>query len=193
MAPIRNRKRRFWLRLRFLTSFPWKDGSDGSGFWFRFSAWVLFRAKKTISKKTHKQNFHGIVPDYPGIVRHFPEISWEICLCVSFFSPTKRQHMNKFDRHPFPGQSREVVYVYRFCSPLILVAQCSATPASVAATPPCSARPFQRQLDVRYHWQLKGDRCDRVFYGGCSATLLPHLQNPRILRKSAATRVVRHV
>ena len=44
-----------------------------------------------------------------------------------------------------------------------LVAQCSATPASVAATPPCSATTFQRQLDMRYSWQFKGDRCDRAF------------------------------
>ena len=57
-----------------------------------------------------------------------------------------------------------------------LVAQCSATPASVAATPPCSATPFQRQLDVRHSWQAKGDRCDRAFEGGCSAILLLHLK-----------------
>ena len=31
-----------------------------------------------------------------------------------------------------------------------IVPQCSATPATVAATPPCSATPFQRQLDMRY-------------------------------------------
>ena len=68
-----------------------------------------------------------------------------------------------------------------------LVARCSATPASVAATPPCSATPFQRQLDVRHSWQFKGDRCDRAFQGGCSAILLLHLKNPRIPRKSAAT------
>ena len=47
-----------------------------------------------------------------------------------------------------------------------LVAQCSATPASVAATPRCSATPFQRQLDVRHSWPFKGDRCDRAFWGG---------------------------
>ena len=76
---------------------------------------------------------------------------------------------------------------------LIIVAQCSATPASVAATPPCSATPFQRQLDVRHPWQLKADRCDRVFWGACSAIPLLHLKNPRILRKSAATRVARHM
>ena len=51
--------------------------------------------------------------------------------------------------------------------------------------------PFQGQLDVRHPWQLKGDRCDRVFRGGCSAIPLIHLKNPRILRKSAATRVAR--
>ena len=44
--------------------------------------------------------------------------------------------------------------------PEILVAQCSATPASVAATPPCRATPFQRQLDVRHSWPFKVDRCD---------------------------------
>ena len=66
-----------------------------------------------------------------------------------------------------------------------LVAQCSATPASVAATPPCSATPFQRQPDVP--WQFKGDRCDRAFEGECSAILPLHLKNPRVLRTSAAT------
>ena len=69
-----------------------------------------------------------------------------------------------------------------------IVAQCGATPASVAATPPCSATPFQRQLDVRHSWQLKDDRCDRVFQGELSATPLQHLKNPMFLGKSAATR-----
>ena len=34
--------------------------------------------------------------------------------------------------------------------PDYLVAQCSATPATVAATPPCSATPFQTQIWVRH-------------------------------------------
>ena len=52
----------------------------------------------------------------------------------------------------------------RFWDELVfLVAQWSATPASVAATPLCSTTPFQRQLDVGHPWQLKGDRCDRAF------------------------------
>ena len=42
------------------------------------------------------------------------------------------------------------------------VVQCSTTPSSVSATPPCSATRFQRQLDVRHPWQLKGDRCNRA-------------------------------
>ena len=33
---------------------------------------------------------------------------------------------------------------------LILVAQCSATPSTVPATPPCSATPFQTQISVRH-------------------------------------------
>ena len=44
-----------------------------------------------------------------------------------------------------------------------LVAQCSATPASVAATPPCSATPLRSQLDVRDSWHFKGDRLARPF------------------------------
>ena len=48
-------------------------------------------------------------------------------------------------------------------NPRLRLAQCSATPASVAATPPCSATPLQRQLDARHSWQFKGDRCDRAF------------------------------
>ena len=46
--------------------------------------------------------------------------------------------------------------------PYGVVAQCSATPASVAATPPCRATPSQRQIDMRHPWQLKGDRCERA-------------------------------
>ena len=33
---------------------------------------------------------------------------------------------------------------------VVLVAQCSVTPATVAATPPCSATPFQTQISVRH-------------------------------------------
>ena len=33
------------------------------------------------------------------------------------------------------------------------VAQCSVTPPIVAATPPCSATPCQRQLDVSHLWR----------------------------------------
>ena len=67
--------------------------------------------KKNNNKKTHKQNFHGTVP---GLSRHFPEISWEFCLCVSCFPKENDKHINKFDPHPFPGQSRKFVYIYLF-------------------------------------------------------------------------------
>ena len=67
-----------------------------------------------------------------------------------------------------------------------IVAQCSATLASVVATPPCSTTPFQRQLDMRHPCQLNSFR-------RYSALPLLHLKNPRILRKSAASRVATRV
>ena len=74
-----------------------------------------------------------------------------------------------------------------------LVAQCSATPATVAATPPCSATPFQTQLSVRHLPGMGGERCDTKIFRECGATPLLHLQNAIKSRKSAATRVARHV
>ena len=75
----------------------------------------------------------------------------------------------------------------------LLVAQCSVTPASVAAPPPCSATPFQGQLDVAdTPGSSRATGATGPFRGGgCSAILLLHLKNPRILRKSAATSVAR--
>ena len=57
-----------------------------------------------------------------------------------------------------------------------LVAQCSATPATVAATPPCSATPFQTQISVRHLRECGGKRCDTKILRGCSATPVLHLQ-----------------
>ena len=74
-----------------------------------------------------------------------------------------------------------------------LVAQCSATPATVAATPPCSATPFQTQISVRHLPARGGGRCDTKIFRGCSATPVLHLQNAIKSRKSAATRVARHM
>ena len=74
-----------------------------------------------------------------------------------------------------------------------LVAQCSATPATVAATPLCSAAPFQTQISVRHLPGQGGARCDTKIFRGCSATPVLHLQNAVKSRKSAATRVARHV
>ena len=77
----------------------------------------------------------------------------------------------------------------------ILVAQRSATPATVAATPPCSATPFQT---TKFRCDTSGDRggggrCDTKILRGCSATPVLHLQNAIKSRKSAATRAARHV
>ena len=74
-----------------------------------------------------------------------------------------------------------------------LVAQCSATPTTVAATPPCSATPFRTQVSVRHLPGQGGARCDTKMFRGCSATPVLHLQNAIKSRKSAATRVARHV
>ena len=51
-----------------------------------------------------------------------------------------------------------------------LVAQCSATPATVAATPPCSATPFQTQISVRHLPAQGGGGCDTKIFRACSAT-----------------------
>ena len=72
-----------------------------------------------------------------------------------------------------------------------LVAQCSATPATVAATPPCSATHFQTQISVRHLPAWGGGRCDTKIFRGCSATPVLHLQNAIKSRESAATRVAR--
>ena len=64
-----------------------------------------------------KQNVHRIVP---GLSRDCRFISWDflgnLFMCFPF-PPRKRQHINKVDPHPLPGQSREVVYVYWFFLP----------------------------------------------------------------------------
>ena len=74
-----------------------------------------------------------------------------------------------------------------------LVAQCSATPATVAATPPCSATPFQTQISVRHLPAQGGGEVRHLNFRGCSATPVLHLQNAIKSRKSVATRVARHV
>ena len=48
----------------------------------------------------------------------------------------------------------------------LLVAQCSATPATVAATPPCSATPLQTQSSVRHLPAQGGGGATPKFLGG---------------------------
>ena len=70
--------------------------------------------KKPINKETHKQNLRGIVlglsRDCPALFLRFPG---NFVYVFPFF-PVKRGNTKQFDPHPFPGQSREVVYVYWF-------------------------------------------------------------------------------
>ena len=74
-----------------------------------------------VRKKHINKILTGLSRDYPGTVpglsRPFPEISWEFCLCVSLSPGEKGETQKQFDPHPFPGQSREVVYVYWFFLP----------------------------------------------------------------------------
>ena len=67
---------------------------------------------------------------FTGLSRHFHEISLEFCLCVSLFSPRKRQDINKlfFDRHPFPGTILKKLFVFMGFSPPIHDAKWGITP-----------------------------------------------------------------
>ena len=80
-----------------------------------------------MNTKTHKQNFHGIVPalsrDCPGTIPAFSSDFLGILFMCFPFSPGKRETHKQFDPHPFPGQSREVVYVYWFFCPPKFVLQ----------------------------------------------------------------------
>ena len=74
--------------------------------------------KNPINKETHTHThtfFTGSSRedrDCPEIFLRFPGI---LFMCFPF-SPRRRQHINTFDPHPFPGQSRKVVYVcWVFC------------------------------------------------------------------------------
>ena len=71
-----------------------------------------------------------------------------------------------------------------------LVAQCSATPASVAATrhPPVARHLSRGSLTCDAAGSSRATGATGPFRRGCSAILALHLKNPRILRKSAATR-----
>ena len=70
-------------------------------------------------------------------------------------SPKIRSRPGKTNQRK--GQNEKFMNFAHFCEFLCfpwenkhLVSQCSATPATVAATPPCSATPFQTQISVRH-------------------------------------------
>ena len=76
--------------------------------------------KKTINKKTCKQNFHGIVPglsrtvrDCPGIFLRFPGN----LVHVFPFSPRKTQH-KQVEPHPFLGILKTCLCLLVFAPPI---------------------------------------------------------------------------
>ena len=56
----------------------------------------------------------GLSRDSPGLLLRFPG---NLVYVFPFFFPGRRETHKQFDPHPFPGQSREVVYVYWFFAP----------------------------------------------------------------------------
>ena len=78
------------------------------------------KKKKTINKKTHKQNFHGIVPGLSrGLSRPFPEISWEFCLCVSLLPQERGKHINNLTPTHFRDNPAKCLCLLVFCPPEI--------------------------------------------------------------------------
>ena len=79
----------------------------------KFTAAIYMGAKKPIKEKTHKQNFHGIIPGLGGGGQSV----------YVFFSPIgndpKKTHKQLFGTHPVPGQSRTFVYFACFFLSLI--------------------------------------------------------------------------
>ena len=93
----------------------------------RFTRVTSFKVEKVAKahfrpRKIYKQQntLTKYSRDCPGIIsllsRDRPEISQEICLCVSHFP--KATHKQIWP--PLPGQSRKVIYVYWFISPPII-------------------------------------------------------------------------
>ena len=68
-----------------------RDPKHGQHNFAGFRCLLLGPEKANEQEETHKQNVYGIV--------RFPEISWQLCLLVSFFSPRKWKHINNYD-HP---------------------------------------------------------------------------------------------
>ena len=99
--------------------------------------------------------------------------------------------MDKTPKSPLKENSQTCVQIAQNICKLI-VAQCSVTPASVAATPPAARHFFRGSLtcDTPGSWRATG-ATGPFRGGGCSVIPLLHRKNLRILRKSAAARVAR--
>ena len=114
----------------------------------RRSQWLLIcyvsavsGPEKPINKQAHKQSLHRTVPglsqDCPGIFLRFPGI----CFLCFRFRPRKGQHVNRFDPHPFPGQSQEVVFWF-LLYPNCRGQQLQAYLMKVVQQVPCSGIPL---------------------------------------------------
>ena len=129
-------------------------------------------------KKRGVENLTNDTPPKKGFwtplvryVFHPPQVS---VLCFSCTKFHDRADQKLFWRGPkIFGRARSLV---RFPPP-IRFAPLHIT-AQVAATPPCSATPFQTtkfRCDTSREWG--GARCDTKIFRGCGATPLLHLQN----------------
>ena len=109
------------------------------------------------------------------------------------YSKHSKSVQNVVIHYIFSSESLRVVNSLRIVNSLrVLFLVCRGPLGTVAATPTCSATPFQTQISVRHlPAQGRGGGATPKFFGGCSATPVLHLQNAIKFRESAATRVAR--
>ena len=81
----------------------------------------LGREKNQSTRKHMNKIFTGLSRDYPGTVpgpsRPFPEISWELGLCVSLFPQEKGKHINNLTPIHFRDNPAKLFMFFGFCSP----------------------------------------------------------------------------
>ena len=142
-------------RAKFLRNFSKRSAKNAAKFWRNFSQIFVLQFPGKMAAKNFTKN-----------PRHFPR-----CTKLSFFTaatlgasgPKKNQARKSFAILPLHASHDMKGIAAGAAGPLsqnpskrieidqrILVAQCSATPATVPATPPCSATPFQTQISVRH-------------------------------------------
>ena len=142
---------------------------DSQGWRSLHRAWVIHirqGQEKPINKKTHKQNFHGIIP---GLSRPFPEISWDFCLCVSHFSQEKRKHVNNLTP-PISGTiPRSCLCLLVFFSPELGNEKCTRFFLLKFFERPREVKdiPAKFPKHPRFLSSKQGNRWDAVDLGNC--------------------------